>query len=128
MSDPVDIGAPTSPLLAALMARTGGGPALPANSRYQGLATRTWTGPDGATIVHLSRRLVPQAQRFATVQTYLMGSGDRLDQVAASQIGDPLLAWRLADANGALDPAELERRGRRIRITLPEGVPGGGGA
>jgi hypothetical protein len=118
-----DLGIPSSPLLAALMGRTGGAPLLPANSRYHGLPTRTWTGPDGTKTVYLSRRLVPQPNGFATVGAHVMTSGERLDQVAARLIGDPLLAWRLADANGALDPAELERAGRRLRITLPEGIP-----
>jgi hypothetical protein len=128
VSDPTDLGTPTSPLIAALLARSGGTPTLPPNSRYLGLPTRTWTGPDGTPIVYLSRRLVPQASSFASVETYMMSSGERLDQVAGAKYGDPLLAWRLADANGALDPAELEHRGQRIRIVLPEGVPGNSGA
>ena len=119
----VDLGAPTSPLLAALMARTGGTPLLPANSRYQGLPTRTWTFPDGRQVLYLSRRLVPQTSRFAAVGAHVMSDGERLDQVASRFLGDPLLSWRLADANGALDPAELEQRRRRILITLPEGLP-----
>lgn len=127
MSDPTDV-TPSSPLLAALMARTGGAPVMPANSRYQGLQTRTWVSPDGLPIVYLARRLVPQPNRFATLQLHTMGPGERLDQVAGAKFGDPLLAWRLADANGALDPAELEHRGQRLRITLPEGIPVNGGA
>ena len=124
---------PSSPLLAALMARTGGGPSLPANSRYAGLPTRSATAPDGhtqdgQTIVYFARRFVPQADRFSTIQQHTMGPDERLDQVAAATYGDPLLAWRLADANNALDPAELEQRGRVIAITLPEGVPVNGGA
>jgi hypothetical protein len=119
---------PSSPLLAALMARTGGGPNLPPNSRYVGLPTRTFTGPDGQTLVYFARRLVPQANRFSVIQQHTMAPGERLDQVAASTFGDPLLSWRLADANNALDPAELETRGRVILITLPEGVPVNGGA
>jgi hypothetical protein len=119
----VTIGKPTSPLLAALMAVTGGTPLLPANSRYQGLPTKTWTAPDGTQIVHLSRRLVPQPSQFATMGTHRMRDGERLDQVSANLLGDPLLFWRLADANGALDPTELERTGRSIRITLPAGIP-----
>jgi hypothetical protein len=119
----IHVGTPSSPLLAALMARTGGTPLLPANSRYQGLPTRTLTAPDGKQIIYLSRRLVPQPNRLASVSVHTMRDGERLDQVAASFLGDPLLAWRLADANGALDPAELEHPGRSIRITLPEGIP-----
>ena len=45
-------------------------------------------------------------------------NGHRIDTMAAQQIGDPDLWWRIADANGALRPAELtERNGRRLRIT-----------
>jgi hypothetical protein len=117
-----DLGTPISPLLAALMARTGGTPLLPPNSRYQGLPTRTWTAPDGTQTVYLSRRLVPQPNCFSTLGVHIMTDGERLDQTAARFIGDPLLAWRLADANGALNPAELECGGRRLRITLPEGI------
>ena len=119
---------PSSPLLAALMARTGGGPNLPPNSRYVGLPTRSFTGPDGKVLVYFSRRLVPQADRFSAIQQHTMAPEERLDQVASTKYGDPLLAWRLADANNALDPAELEHRGRVILITLPEGVPVNGGA
>jgi hypothetical protein len=117
------IGTPSSPLLAALMARTGGTPLLPQNSRYQGLPTRIWTARNGEQTIHLSRRLVPQPSRFVTIGMHRMADGERLDQVATSFLGDPLLAWRLADANGALDPAELERSGRTLRIPLPEGIP-----
>ena len=40
-------------------------------------------------------------------------------------IGDPQRYWQICDANGAIRPEELtETVGRRIRLTLPEGVPG----
>ena len=56
-----------------------------------------------------------------------MVDGDRLDSLAARYLGDPELYWLLADANGVLRPDELlEEAGRRIAITLPEGVPGTG--
>lgn len=55
--------------------------------------------------------------------------GDRLDNLAAQYLGDPELFWRLCDANSALHPEELtERVGRRLRVTLPEGIPGAPGA
>jgi hypothetical protein len=122
MNGTINLGAPTSPLLAALMAVTGGTPLMPSNSRYQGLPTSTWTAPDGTQIVYLSRRIVPQPGSYASLGTHVMGDGERLDQVAANLMGDPLLFWRLADANGALDPDELERAGRTITIPLPAGV------
>ncbi|HZT57821.1 MAG TPA: LysM domain-containing protein, partial [Pyrinomonadaceae bacterium] len=49
--------------------------------------------------------------------------GERLDQIAAQYLGDPEQFWRICDANGALRPEELLETGRRVRLTLPEGVP-----
>ena len=51
--------------------------------------------------------------------------GERLDTIASEHLGDPEQFWRIADANNAIDPQELlQRIGRRLRITLPEGIPG----
>ena len=49
----------------------------------------------------------------------------RLDNLAAEYLGDPEQFWRICDANGVLRPDELtDTIGRRIRITLPDGIPG----
>ena len=65
-------------------------------------------------------------ERFAAVQEHAVAEGDRLDNVAARYLGDPELFGRICDANRALRPdALLETIGRRLRITLPEGLPGG---
>ena len=54
-----------------------------------------------------------------------MTEGERLDNIAAQYLGDPEQFWRICDANGAMRPDELtETVGRRLRITLPEGIPG----
>lgn len=100
-------------------------PGFPPNSRYQAIETATVTGPDGRAIVYLKRRFVPPPDRFATVKEREVTQGERLDNIAAQELGDPELYWRLCDANGALHPDELtEEIGRSIRITLPEGIPG----
>jgi hypothetical protein len=55
-----------------------------------------------------------------------VAEGDRLDSLAATWLTDSHWWWRIADANRALDPAELTASaaiGRSLRITLPEGVP-----
>lgn len=99
--------------------------AFPPSSRYHGVATATRVAPDGRTIVYLRRRFVPPADQFAVLQEHLVVAGDRLDNIAARHLGDPEQFWRLCDANGAIRPNELtEIAGRRIRITLPAGVPG----
>ena len=97
---------------------------FPPNSRYHGLATKTFTGPDGRTVVYLARRFVPPPERFSLLREHQVAEGDRLDNLAAHYFGDPELFWRLADANNAMRPEALtSEAGRRLRVTLPEGIP-----
>jgi hypothetical protein len=98
---------------------------FPANSRYQSSETARIELADGRTIVYLRRRFIPQPERFATVQEHAVSEGDRLDNITARYVGDPELYWRICDANRAMRPDELvEEIGRRLRITLPEGLQG----
>lgn len=100
-------------------------PRFPANSRYHTTPTATLVLPDGRMITHLRRRFVPPPERFATLREHTVVQGDRLDRLAAERLGDAEIYYRLCDANGAIRPDELvEAIGRRLRITLPEGVPG----
>jgi hypothetical protein len=94
-------------------------------SRYAGIQTTTLDDASGLTIVYLRRRLVPQPERFATLQIHTVARGERLDTITARYIDDPEQFWRLCDANRALRPEELtDTIGRKLRITLPEGIPG----
>ncbi|MCC6862858.1 MAG: hypothetical protein IT158_30065 [Bryobacterales bacterium] len=98
---------------------------FPVNSRYRSVETAQWRSPDGRDIVYLRRRFIPAPERFELLFEHTVADGDRLDNLAAQYLGDPELFWRVADANGAMQPEELtERTGRRLRITLPEGIPG----
>jgi hypothetical protein len=99
-------------------------PLFPRNSRYHGLATSQRTAPDGRVVTYLKRRFVPSTERFAPLQEHVVRQGDRLDNLANTYLGDPEQYWRLCDANGVLRPTELEEIGRRVVITLPEGLPG----
>jgi hypothetical protein len=101
---------------------------FPADSRYYGSGTLTYTTPDGQNITYLSPRMVPQpfAPNYATVATHALLSGDRLDLIAAKYLGDPLIFWLICDANGAIKPDTLTQTpGTTINITMPQGVPGG---
>jgi hypothetical protein len=101
-------------------------PLFPPNSRYVDVGTSTFQTADGREVVHLARRLVPPSSRFSQLTAHPVAEGDRLDNLAARHLGDPLLYWRLCDANDALRPRDLLADvGRRLRITLPEGIPGG---
>ena len=103
--------------------------AFPPTSRYHGIATKVFKTEAGETIVHLKRRFVPPPESFALLQLHSVVQGDRLDNLAHKYLGDPEQFWRLCDANGAMRPDELtDTVGRRLRITLPEGIPGGPGA
>lgn len=101
---------------------------LPVTSRYHGTPTQQLTLPDGQVVLYLQRRIVPQPDSLVDVGSYVVRPLDRIDLISARTLGDPQLSWRVADANGAMSPQELETPvGRRLRITLPANVPGGSG-
>ena len=94
-------------------------------SRYSGTETATIETPEGNVIIYLRRRFLPQPERFELLQEHVVLQGERLDNITARYLGDPEQFWRVCDANGAMRPDELtETVGRRLRITLPEGIPG----
>jgi len=94
----------------------------PPTSRYAATPARAL---DGTDVRYRARRLVPQPDRLATLGEHVVVEGDRLDLLAARYLGDPELWWRIADANVCDDPDELTQVvGRRLRIALPEGMPG----
>jgi hypothetical protein len=93
-------------------------------SRYRGLALLTFVDAQGREVIYVARRFIPPPEQLAEIAQVEVREGDRLDIIAGQQFADARSWWRLADANRALDPADLtERIGRRLRVTLPEGVP-----
>ncbi len=105
-------GAPTSTL-------------FPPTSRYYGVGTAFLEDEDEKITIYLLRRFVPPPERFELLQEHAVTQDERLDNVTAFYLGDPEQFWRVCDANRAMRPEELtEEIGRRLRITLPEGVPG----
>lgn len=99
--------------------------AFPPTSRYYNIDTATLEKPDGETIVYLRRRFIPPAERFSLLQEHTVTQGQRLDNITSDYLGDPEQFWRICDSNNVLQPVELtESPGNRIRITLPEGIPG----
>lgn len=101
-------------------------PLFPPTSRYHGIETSTLETAQGKMIIYLRRRIVPPPERFSLLQEHTVVQGDRLDNLTSQYLGDPEQFWRICDANGVIRPDELtESIGRKIRITLPEGIPGG---
>lgn len=119
------------PLQALLAAGAVPSTTFPPTSRYAGVGTTVYRatpgpGEEPVALPCLRRRLVPAPQRHALLYEYATVEGDRRDLVAATHLGDPGLWWRVADATGVIDPTGLTLPvGRRLRITLPAGVPGG---
>ena len=94
-------------------------------SRYYGIETTTLKTVDGRTAAYLRRRFLPSPDRFTLLLEHFVTEGERLDNITARYMDDPEAFWRIADANAAMRPEELtETVGRRLRITLPEGIPG----
>ena len=98
---------------------------FPANSRYHAVDTAKLILPDGTELPYLRRRFAPAPERMVLMGEHVVVQGDRIDNIAARYLGDPEQFWRIADANRAMRVAELtETIGRRLRITLPDGIPG----
>jgi nucleoid-associated protein YgaU len=82
-------------------------------SRYENVPVLTITTPDGRTESYFAIRFVPD-----TPAGYLhtFRAGERLDLVSFKYYRNPEKFWRIADANGEVDPEELLEPGRRVRI------------
>lgn len=93
-------------------------------SRYAATEVAMHEDADGRRSPYLRRRFVPQPEAFATLAEHEVTEGERLDNVTAKHLGDPEQFWRVADANRAMRPDDLMEVGRRLRITLPAGIPG----
>jgi hypothetical protein len=98
---------------------------FPPSSRYFGVEVTALEREDGRQVIYLRRRFVPPPERFQVVEEYIVRAGERIDTIAARVIGDPEAYWRLCDANRAMRPEDLAGPpGRRLRVTLPEGIQG----
>lgn len=98
---------------------------FPPKSRYAGIGTATLEDAAGEVTVYLRRRFLPPPERFALLREHVVKQAERLDNITALYLDDPEQFWRVCDANRAMRPDELtETIGRRLRITLPEGIPG----
>jgi hypothetical protein len=94
-------------------------------SRYALTPTASFVRADGTPVTYLKRRFVPAPENLALLQWHQVVQGERLDNITAKYLGDPEQFWRLCDANRALRPEELTATiGKKLRITLPEGIPG----
>ena len=111
-------------LQALLQASQGKVTPFPPTSRYYGIETVTMQSADRQTVIYLRRRFVPSPNNFALLLYHTVTQGERLDNITAKYLIDPEQFWRICDANAAMRPDELtETVGRKLRITLPQGIP-----
>ena len=90
-------------------------------SRYFAIQTVTLTGPDGRAVAYKRRRLLPRGTDLPLLAEVTVAQGDRLDVVTARALGAPEQFWRVADANDAMNPAELTADpGRVLRVPVPQ--------
>ncbi len=92
-------------------------------SRYARIEDATLTVLDDSgrprVIVYKRRRFIPAGEGSTTLVEHTVAQGERLDNITARYLGDPTQFWQVCDANGVLEPAELEELGRAVRIALP---------
>jgi hypothetical protein len=101
----------------------------PPDSRYYNIATVETEMAGGRVVRYLRRRFLPDPAQLVPVGQHRVADSDRLDNLAARYLGDPLQSWRFGDSNVTLRlDALVGETGRRIRITLPAGVQGVPGA
>jgi hypothetical protein len=99
---------------------------FPPTSRYALVETTTIEDANGVVTIYLRRRFMPPPERFAQIGEHIVTQGERLDTITAQHLDDPEQYWRICDANRAMRPDDLTAPpiGRRLRITLPEGIAG----
>lgn len=113
-----------SALASLITSAAGTGAPTNPTSRYFGAGIESYQLPGGQPTMYLARRILPQPGIYTSSRQYVVADGDRLDNLAARFLGDPLLYWMICDANGATDPDELTcTAGRTILIPFSTGIP-----
>jgi hypothetical protein len=94
------------------------------DSRYHGVPLAVFNQrSDAPGQAYVRRRFIPSPASLTIIAKHVVVALDRPDSLGAKYLGDPLLYWRIADANAVLDPHELtDTLGRRIAIPLPPGM------
>lgn len=88
--------------------------------RYANAEQRLLTGADGREHAWLLPRLLPAPEAMTIIADLPLSPGERLNLFSARTLGDPRAWWRIADANRAMHPAELDTTGTRLKVPLPE--------
>ncbi len=73
-------------------------------SRYEKVKEASITCADSRVISYKRIRFIPEIN---AIQTHTVSQGDRPDLIAQKYYKDPLLFWRICDANKTMLPADL---------------------
>ena len=85
-------------------------------SRYENVKEAYITGNGGRVIEYKRIRFIPETK---AIQMHTVLQGDRLDLISQKYFKDPLLFWRICDANITMLPDKLlEETGTTILIPL----------
>jgi hypothetical protein len=87
--------------------------------RYAGCAELTRVERDGRLVRYLASRILPLGATVARGAPVTVAADEvsRLDLFAYRHLRNPLLAYRVCDANDTIDPFELcARAGRQLRL------------
>lgn len=91
-------------------------------SRYYNLPTATTTIRNGdgtqRDVRYVQPRIIPPPDTNATMIEHTVGQGERVDNISARYLGDPLLFWQLCDTNNVLTPEDLEQMGKVIKVSM----------
>ena len=99
------------------------------NSRYRDVPLRTRKRADGTDENFIGRRIIPGLDRYTALDRISTDGQTRIDSVSAGAFGDPLLYWRICDANGEEEPANATKpAGRLLIIPMPLEMSGDGDA
>jgi nucleoid-associated protein YgaU len=93
------------------------------DSRYADIEDAVLVTSEGREVSYKRRRFLPRGAQLTLLVEVTVREGERLDLLTARTLGDAVQWWRVADANDAMNPAELSAPGRALRIPLPQ-LPG----
>jgi|SRR5690554_171727 len=77
-------------------------------SRYEGLEDAVLKLPDGREVIYKRRRLIGRQRNTLMRGRVVVQQEERVDHIAARTLGDPTQFWRIMDANGVLNPRDID--------------------
>jgi hypothetical protein len=92
------------------------------DSRYSAAQTAVHECADGTPVLYLRRRFLPDPDDVPSARSVdSIDRRERLDLIAATQLGDAFSFWRICDANDALNPFDLIAESGGV-LRVPSGL------